>query len=61
VRANAVVKDEVIGKPLSKEPKAMYHIKILSDKLFLDRSVVTLHAAVNLGATRITESMFDLH
>ena len=61
MRADAVVKDEIIGKSLSKELKVMYHIKILSDKLVLNRSVVTLHAAVNLGATRIAESVFDLH
>ncbi len=33
--ADAVVEDEVIDKPLSKEPEVMYHIKVLSDELIL--------------------------
>ena len=61
MRADAVVEDEVIDKALSKEPDVMYHIKVLSDELILDRSVVAFHAAVNLRATGIAEPMFDLH
>jgi hypothetical protein len=61
VRSHAVVEDEVIDKPMSKEPKVIYHIKVLSDELILDRSVAAFHTAVNLRTTRIAEPMFDLH
>ena len=52
-----VVKDKVISQVHSKKADIMNNIKVLSDKLVLNRSIVTLDEAIDLRAMRITEVM----
>ena len=60
MRANAIVEDKIFSESESKEPKIMYHPKILGYELILDCSVITLHTAVNLRAPRVAEPVLDL-
>ncbi len=61
MRTDEVVENEIVDKALLKKPKVLYRIKVLSDELFLDGSVIALHSVVHLGAMRVAEPMFDLY